>query len=58
MMYVLNEYLFSLFICAKCPSMKVSRLVVLDSRSVAGNTVNELIVKQTLLLRKNVHLDG
>jgi hypothetical protein len=38
--------------------MEVSRVVVLDSRYVAGDTVNELIVNQTLLLRKKVHLDG
>jgi hypothetical protein len=38
--------------------MEVSRVVVLDSRSDAEDIVNELIVNQTLLLRKKVHLDG
>jgi hypothetical protein len=46
------------FVCAECPSIEISRVVVLDSRSVAGDTINELIVNQTLLLRKRVHLDG
>jgi hypothetical protein len=32
--------------------MEILRVVVLDSRTVAGDTVNELIVNQTLLLRK------
>jgi hypothetical protein len=32
--------------------MKILRVVVLDSRPVAGDTINELIVNQTLLLRK------
>jgi hypothetical protein len=38
--------------------MEVSRVVVLNSRYVAGDTVNKFIVNQTLLLRKKVHLDG
>jgi hypothetical protein len=31
--------------------MEVLRVVLLDSRPVAGDTVNELIVDQTLLLK-------
>jgi hypothetical protein len=38
--------------------IEVSRVVILDSRPIAGDTINELIVNQTLLLRKRVHLDG
>jgi hypothetical protein len=38
--------------------MVVSEVVVLNSRYIVGVTVNELIVNQTLLLRKKVHLDG
>jgi hypothetical protein len=36
--------------------MELLRVVVLDSRPVEGNTVNELIENQTLLLK--IHLDG
>jgi hypothetical protein len=32
--------------------MEILRVVVLDSRPVAGDTINELIVNQTLLLRR------
>jgi hypothetical protein len=31
--------------------MEILRVVVLDSRPVVGDTVNELIVNQTLLLK-------
>jgi hypothetical protein len=37
--------------------MELSRVVVLASRPVEGNTVSQLIDNQTLLL-KEVHLDG
>jgi hypothetical protein len=37
--------------------MKLSRVVVLASRPVEGNTVSQLIDNQTLLLRE-IHLDG
>jgi hypothetical protein len=37
--------------------MEVLRVVVLNSRPVARDTVNELTENQTLLL-KGVHLDG
>jgi hypothetical protein len=37
--------------------MELSRVVVLASRPVEGNTVSQLINNQTLLLRE-VHLDG
>jgi hypothetical protein len=36
--------------------MELLRVVVLDSRSVEGNAVNELTENQTLLLK--IHLDG
>jgi hypothetical protein len=31
--------------------MEILRVVVLDSRPIVGDTVNELIVNQTLLLK-------
>jgi hypothetical protein len=37
---------------AECPSEEVSRVVVLSSRPVEGDTVNELIDNQTLLLKR------
>jgi hypothetical protein len=37
--------------------VELSRVVVLASRPVEGNTVSQLIDNQTLLLRE-VHLDG
>jgi hypothetical protein len=37
---------------AECPSVELSRVVVLSSKPVEGDTVNELIQVQTLLLRK------
>jgi hypothetical protein len=37
--------------------MELSRVVVLASRPVEGNTVNQLMDNQTLLLRE-IHLDG
>jgi hypothetical protein len=37
---------------AECPSVELSRVVVLGSRPVEGNTVNGLIKGQALLLRK------
>jgi hypothetical protein len=37
---------------AECPCVVLSRVVVLASRPVEGNTVNELIDNQTLLLKK------
>jgi hypothetical protein len=37
--------------------MELLRVVVLDSRPVQGDEVNELIENQALLL-KRVHLDG
>jgi hypothetical protein len=37
--------------------VELSRVVVLASRLVEGNTVSQLIDNQTLLL-KEVHLDG
>jgi hypothetical protein len=37
---------------AECPSVESSRVVVLDSRPVEGDTVNELIKSRTLLLRE------
>jgi hypothetical protein len=37
--------------------MELSRVVVLASRPIEGNTVNHLIDNQTLLLRE-IHLDG
>jgi hypothetical protein len=37
--------------------MELSRVVVLTSRPVEGNTVSQLINNQTLLLEE-VHLDG
>jgi hypothetical protein len=36
--------------------MEMLRVVVLESRPVEGNTVNELTENQTLLLK--IHLDG
>jgi hypothetical protein len=42
---------------AECPSVELSRVVVLGSRPVGGDTVNKLIKSQTLLLKK-IHLDG
>jgi hypothetical protein len=36
--------------------MEMLRVVVLDSRPVEGNAVNELTENQTLLLK--IHLDG
>jgi hypothetical protein len=38
---------------AECPSEELPRVVVLDSRPVEGDTVNELIDNQTLLLKEN-----
>jgi hypothetical protein len=38
---------------AECPSVELSRVLVLGSSPVEGDTVNELIDNQTLL-----HLDG
>jgi hypothetical protein len=37
---------------AECPSEELPRVVVLDSRPVEGDTVNELIDNQTLLLKE------
>jgi hypothetical protein len=37
--------------------MELSRVVVLASRPIEGDTVSQLIGNQTLLLRE-VHLDG
>jgi hypothetical protein len=37
---------------AECPSEELSRVVVLGSRPVEGDTVNELIDNQTLLLKE------
>jgi hypothetical protein len=37
--------------------MELSRVVVLASRPVEGNTVSQLIDNRTLLLRE-IHLDG
>jgi hypothetical protein len=37
---------------AECPSEELSRVVVLGSRLVEGDTVNELIDNQTLLLKE------
>jgi hypothetical protein len=37
--------------------MEILRLVVLDNRPVVGDTVNELIVNQTIT-EKKVQLDG
>jgi hypothetical protein len=37
---------------AECPSEELSRVVVLDSGPIEGDTVNELIDNQTLLLKK------
>jgi hypothetical protein len=37
--------------------VELSRVVVLASRPVEGNTISQLIDNQTLLLRE-VHLDG
>jgi hypothetical protein len=37
--------------------MELSRVVILASRPVKGNTVSQLIDNQTLLLRE-IHLDG
>jgi hypothetical protein len=37
--------------------MELSRVAVLASRPVEGNTVSQLIDNQTLLLRE-IHLDG
>jgi hypothetical protein len=34
------------------PILELSRVVILDSRPVEGNTVNELIKSQTLLLKE------
>jgi uncharacterized protein YuzB (UPF0349 family) len=38
---------------AECASEELSRVVVLDSRPVEGDTVNELVDNQTLLLKEN-----
>jgi hypothetical protein len=37
---------------AECPSEELSRAVVLGNRPVEGDTVNELINNQTLLLKE------
>jgi hypothetical protein len=37
---------------AECPSVELSRVVVLGSRPVEGDTVNELIKSRTLLLKE------
>jgi hypothetical protein len=37
---------------AECLSVELSRVVVLGSSPVEGNTVNELIKSRTLLLKK------
>jgi hypothetical protein len=37
---------------AECPSEELSRVVVLGSRPIEGDTVNELIDNQTLLLKE------
>jgi hypothetical protein len=36
----------------ECPSVELSRVVVLGNRPIEGDTTNELIKGQTLLLRK------
>jgi hypothetical protein len=53
----INEYSLSRDIYAQCSSWRLSRVVVLVSRPVEGDTVSWLIDNQTLLLRE-VHLDG
>jgi hypothetical protein len=54
----INEYSLSrdIYICGVL-IMELSRVVVLASRPVEGDTVSWLIDNQTLLL-KEVHLDG
>jgi hypothetical protein len=47
-----NEYSLSRCLYAKCPSVELSRVVVLGSRPVEGDTINELNKSQTLLLRE------
>jgi hypothetical protein len=37
---------------AECPCVELSRVVVLGSRPVKGDIVNELIDNQTLLLKE------
>jgi hypothetical protein len=37
---------------AECPSVELSRVVVLGSRLVEGDIVNELIESRTLLLKE------
>jgi hypothetical protein len=37
---------------AECPSLELSRVVVLGSRLVEGDIVNELIKSRTLLLKE------
>jgi hypothetical protein len=37
---------------AECPSVELTRVVVLDSRHIEGDTVNELMKSRTLLLRE------
>jgi hypothetical protein len=37
---------------AECPSVELSRVVVLGSRPFEGDTVNELIKSRTLLLKE------
>jgi hypothetical protein len=37
---------------AECPFEELSRVVVLDSRPIEGDIVNELIDNQTLLLKE------
>jgi hypothetical protein len=51
-----NEYSLSRYVCGVL-IMELSRVVVLASGPVKGNTVSQLIDNQTLLLRE-VHLDG
>jgi uncharacterized protein YuzB (UPF0349 family) len=48
-----NEYSLSRCMYAECASEELSRVVVLDSRPVEGDTVNELVDNQTLLLKEN-----
>jgi hypothetical protein len=38
---------------AECPSEELSRVVVLGSRPVEGDTVNEFIDNKTLLLKES-----
>jgi hypothetical protein len=47
-----NVYSLSRYVCAECPSWSCERVVVLGSRPVEGDAVNELIKSRTLLLKE------